>query len=114
MKTRILKKIRHRFNDKYRFEETFERDENGKTIPLYRVCDLFWDSESSYYVIKSGNSKNEIKKHYIGLYRKCVFDILDEYYSKFNKKPKSVRQMQNDTSIKPVNVKTYNNNKIKI
>lgn len=89
MKTRLLKRLRRVVNEKYGFEETFERDNNGKITPLYRVCDLDW-SDDCYRIIKAGYNRQEIWGKYMEIYRKYIFDELDTLYVRYNKNPKSV------------------------
>lgn len=90
MKTRLLKRLRRVVNEKYGFEETFERDSNGKIMPLYRVCDLDW-SDDCYRIVKAGYNRQEIWGKYMEIYRKYIFDKLDTLYARYNKNPKSVR-----------------------
>ena len=90
MKTKLLKRLRHAVNEKYEFEETFERDNNGKITPLYRVCDLDWN-DTCYRIVKAGYDRQEIWGKYMEIYRKYIFDELDGLYARYNKNPKSVR-----------------------
>ena len=98
MKTRLLKRLRRVVNEKYGFEETFERDNNGKIIPLYRVCDLDW-SDDCYRTVKAGYNRREIWGKYMEICRKYIFDELDTLYARYNKNPKSVRHVATEKQL---------------
>lgn len=126
IKTKLLKKLKKNARKRYKFEEVYTRNEQKQSVPLYRVLDTIYDYDDCYRVQKETTNREEAWSFYISKYREIIFEKLDNYYTYYNKTPKSIRKkiepkllnvtlktpveliVRNDVSVKQIS------NKIKV
>ena len=100
IKTKLLKKLKKRARKRYKFEEVYTRNEQKQSVPLYQVLDMIYDDDY-YRIIKKTTDRQKAWNFYISKYREIIFQGLDEYYTYYNKTPKSIHKK---TEPKPLNV----------
>lgn len=98
IKTKLIKKLKKRARKRYKFEEVYTRNKQKQSVPLYRVLDTIYDYDDCYRILKQTTNREEAWNLYQSKYREIIFEELDDYYRRCNKKPKSIRKSQETDS----------------